>query len=520
MKLLKMNLADTGNFSKEFVEYLNNPSLSKFYHLPPKVESFKKQMESKKFDIAKRELLVNKLHQQYADVRCSAFVENNITSLLADNTFTITTGHQLNIFTGPLYFIYKIVTAINASKSLKEHYPNHNFVPVYWMATEDHDFEEINHFHLFQDTLRWETAQKGAVGRMNTEGMANIIDKIESCPLFFKEAYLNGHSLSQATRLFVNELFGDHGLVIIDADDSDFKASFTQQILDDVKSHTAFNLVNHTSTELNNLGFKTQINAREINFFYLEDGLRERITLENGVYKVLNTSHSFTPYELEKLVKSHPERFSPNVVLRPLYQEIILPNLAYIGGPAEVVYWLQLKAVFDHYQIAFPILMPRNFALYVTKTNSRKVEKLGLTIEELFQDSNSLKHQLLSRQSEKEYSLTSEMEGFEKLFMSISQKAAAIDKSLVGMVGSEGAKLAKAIEQLEKRLQKSEEKNHETAINQLEQIKSKLFPGGGLQERHDNFLQFYVGNPDFINTLIDQFDAFDYRFNVLMEDHE
>src|SRR5699024_1121789 len=149
--------------------------------------------------------------EQYKGLPIKAPVQENIESLKQANTFTVTTGHQLNIFTGPLYFIYKIITVINTSKVLAKEYPDCRFVPVYWMASEDHDFEEINHFNLFGKTYRWETSQKGPVGRFSTESIQAVLDDLpEKVPLF-ENAYQEGKTLAAATRHYVHELFGAEG---------------------------------------------------------------------------------------------------------------------------------------------------------------------------------------------------------------------------------------------------------------------------------------------------------------------
>ena len=519
MKLSKIEFEKTNKFSSIFLDYVQNKKeLQKHYAFPPNIESFEEAISNRNFDDGKREVLVKTLKDQYKDISEHELVSGNIELLNQKNTFTITTGHQLNIFTGPLFFIYKIVATINMAKMLKEKYASYNFIPVYWMASEDHDFAEINNFKLFGKKFVWESEQKGPVGRFETKSMTSLLDEVMEKPGFITDSYLNCSNLSEATRCIVHELFGDHGLVILDADEYVFKHEFKSVIINEILHNKAHELVQTSTTHLKGLGYKSQIFPRPINFFYMEDGLRERIEKVDGIFKVKNTSLTFTEEEIEALIDEHPEKFSPNVVLRPVYQEVILPNLAYIGGPAEVSYWLQLKSVFDYYNVAFPVLFPRNFVMIITKAIARKMEKLNLIEKDVFKSFSILKEELLYKDTEPIHDLTLQLNEIEKVFEYIKTKANALDKSLEGFVMSEFKKTEKSLGNIQNRLKRAEEQKQEVSIKQLEGILEKLFPGGNPQEREDNFLNFYINNPDFINELIDHLDPFDLKYNILRED--
>lgn len=519
MTIEKLDFSTTGSFSNIFLDYLAaKPSLQRFYHRPPVLESFPEQIKEKQLDTRQRTLLAKVLQKQYGgSTTPSEAVSTNIESLKQNKTYTITTGHQLNIFTGPLYFIYKIATVINLCKKLKEAYPEHHFVPVYWMASEDHDFEEINHFNLFGKTYTWHTNQKGAVGRFHTNSISEILENLPEPVPLFEKAYQSHANLADATRYFVNELFAKEGLVVLDADDPALKASFRQVIADDLQQHHAKRLVDEASEALDNLGYKTQVFPREINFFYLQDQLRERIVQENGHFQVNNENFTFSQEKILEELENHPERFSPNVILRPLYQEMILPNLAYVGGPSEIAYWLQLKPVFDYYQVPFPVLAPRNFALIINKSNHRKLQKIPIQVKDLFLDTQTLVKKFVENNAKSNISLEEERNALEKTYQHIKEKVIAVDKGLEGFVGAEANKAFKSLSNIEKRLKKSEERNQETAVKQLRSLKEKLFPEGGLQERKENFLNFYINNPEFIDELLRHFDPLDFRFNVINE---
>lgn len=518
MTIEKLDLSATGSFSDIFLDYLaGKPEIQPFYERPPTLKSFQEQIKAKTFSEQQRALLSEVLREQYHDLKIAGPVRRNLEHLEESNTYTVTTGHQLNIFTGPLYFIYKIVTVINLCKKLEEAYPNHHFVPVYWMASEDHDFEEINHFSLFGKTYSWHTDQQGAVGRFSTESIDQILNALPSPVPFFEEAYRSCSNLANATRCYVNELFGEEGLIVVDADNPALKASFRKIIADDVTYHHAHRLVAASSAKLDDMGYKTQVHPRDINFFYLKDQLRERIIKEGDSYQVLNTTLSFSQDALLTEVEEHPERFSPNVVLRPLYQEMVLPNLAYIGGPAEVAYWLQLKTTFEYYQVSFPMLLPRNFALIINQVNNRKLRKIPVSVSKLFMDTQRLVSDFVEGNTSHELMLKEEKAALEKVYEQITKKAVAIDKSLVGFMGAEMTKTLKNLDGIEKKMKKAEEKNQQIAVDQLIALKEKLFPGGGLQERKENFLNFYINNPDFIRELLECLDPLDFRFHILSE---
>lgn len=518
MELKKLTFEEANNFSSLFLDYLSQkPKLSEFYNQFPSREGILNILENRNFPAESRITLCNSLKKQYKKIDLPDKVSVNLELLKDSNTFTITTGHQLNIFTGPLYYIYKLVTIINTTKKLKEAYPQYNFIPVYWMATEDHDFEEISYFNLFGKKYQWETDQKGAVGKFDPASISQILEEMpEESPLF-KNAYTNADTLTDAVRTYVNELFGKEGLLIIDPDDKELKSLFKDVITSDVFDQEPHKQANYNTGQLEKLGYKSQVFAREINFFYMKGDIRERIEKQGETFQVLNTNISYTAAEMRQLIDEEPAVFSPNVILRPLFQETILPNLAYIGGPSEVVYWLQLKGIFDHFKTSFPALMPRNFALVVNTASSKKMDKVGLSIEQLFSDSHTIKKNYLEAEAENEFNLNTEKEQILEFFEELKKKASQIDGSLEGFIGAESAKTIKNLDNIEKRLRKSEERKHETALNQIEGIKDKLFPGGGLQERHDNFLNFYLNNPNFINELLEKFDPFDFSFNILID---
>ncbi|MEM7298389.1 MAG: bacillithiol biosynthesis cysteine-adding enzyme BshC, partial [Bacteroidota bacterium] len=405
---------------------------------------------------------------------------------------------------------------INTCKELKQAYPEYEFVPIYWMASEDHDFEEISYFRLNGKKLVWDTEQSGAVGRMDPSALLEMAKSLPKGAEFFEEAY-SQPTLADAARSYVNHLFGEHGLVVIDADNRELKQSLIPVIEDDLFTHSTEKLVNKTSSELENAGCKAQVNARQVNFFFLKDEVRERIERIEEGFEVVDTDMRFSDAEMKQLITEHPEQFSPNVLLRPLYQEMILPNLSYVGGPSELLYWLQFKSVFDRFQVSFPILQPRNFGLIVPKSAETKWEKTGLTSKELFLDGEKAFTQWVEKNSNNGLSFSEDLESLKGLETELKKKAEKVDPTLVQHIESLHATFSKRLEKAEKKLVRSEKRKHQEKRQQIESVKDTLFPGGTLQERKDNFLNFYLKDSTFTKSLLDTFEPFEFKMYLIPE---
>ncbi len=508
----------TGYFSKTICDYLDeNKAIEPFFNNFPNLKGFKKQIEEKRMSgrAESRPFLVKSLKNQYQNIKTSKDTEQNIQSLIKENTFTITTGHQLNLFTGPLYFLYKIVATINLAKRLKVEFPKENFVPVYWMATEDHDFDEINYFNFNGRKIRWNKESNSAVGRLSTEGLGDVAQVFKQLlgasknadylVKLFKDAYLKHESLTAATRYLVNELFGEYGLVIIDGDDKILKRQFIPFVADELSNQTSFKKVSETIHELGK-EYKIQVNPREINLFYLTDKLRARIIYEKGIYKVVDTNISWTKEGILKELSEFPERFSPNVIMRPLYQEVVLPNLCYIGGGGELAYWLELKAYFEAVKVPFPILLLRNSVLLITEKQFKKAEKLNISIEELFLTQEKLINKKVKEISKIKIDFSKQKTFLQEQFKSLKNLALKTDKSFVGAVKAQEKKQLNGLEVLEKRLLKAQKRKLKDVVKRIVLLQNQLFPNQSLEERQRNFSEIYeqYGSaliPKLINTL-------------------
>ena len=526
MKAEYISYRDTQSFSSGLLAYLDQVlELKPFYAYPASLDGFKQILEQKKVK-AERKVLVKVLHEQYQHISPATAVAQNLASLLQENTFTVTTGHQLNLFTGPLYFIYKIATAIRLAHDLKTAFPDKNFVPVYWMATEDHDFAEINHTFVNGQKIAWQQESKGATGRLSTEGLAETLKTYQGIlgaspdalqlAQWVEEAYAGQAKLADATRYLVNKLFEAYGLVIINADHPELKKQFASTISEDITGQHSYRNISQTNEALKAAGIEAPVNPREINFFYLKDGIRERLVHQDGQYVVLNTGICFSETELKEEIIAHPERFSPNVVMRPLYQECILPNIAYIGGGAEILYWLELKSTFAHFGIDYPVLMLRNSAQLIGQTQTHQLDRLGLNKTELFKPLLEIQKNWLLRHSDKNLSLNASLKQIQQTFEGLKKQAGNIDPTLIASTEAVETRLNRALANLEKKLIKADKRNHAEAMAQIEKMKASFFPQGRLQERTENFGPYYAQyGPAFIEGLIEHFDPLAFQFSII-----
>ncbi|WP_264553815.1 bacillithiol biosynthesis cysteine-adding enzyme BshC [Flavobacterium sp. N2038] len=517
----------SGYFSTLIQDYLDQKTaLRPLYNHFPTLENFEKQITEKQlnFDATNRIPLVQTLKKQYQNIEISDLTKQNIELLALENTFTITTGHQLNLFSGPLYFLYKIISTINLTKELKSKYPTYNFVPIYWMATEDHDFEEINYFNFKGKKFRWNKESTGPVGRLSTEGLTEFFE-IYSSELgsssnantlknLFEEAYLKHDNLADATRYLANSLFSAYGLVILDADDAYLKRAFIPYIKEELENQTSYKTVQKTIEELKD--YTIQVNPREINLFYIEDNLRERIIFEHNKYIINNTKTSFSKEEILKLLENNPEKFSPNVIMRPLYQEIILPNLCYIGGGGEIAYWLELKSFFEAVNITFPILLVRNSVLLSTEKQAQKADKLGLSWHDLFTKPANLVNKITHKLSPFPIDLTPQKEILEKQFEYLYELANQTDKSFSGAVKAQEVKQKKGLENLEKRLLKAQKRKLSNQLQRVTDLQCELFPNNSLQERQSNFSEFYLEKGEqLVPLLLQKLKPLEMNFNII-----
>lgn len=531
MQINQVPLTEAGYLKSLMIDYVyENKNIQAFYNRFPSVAAAEAQILEKNKSAVARPVLVEALKEQYKSLPHSSHqesVEENIEILAKETAFSVTTGHQLCLFTGPLYFIYKIANAINMAKELREKYPQNQFVPVFWMASEDHDFEEINHIHFKGHKISWHREMGGAVGRMEVESCAKAL---EALSLHFPEgnraAYLmdlfqkayQHKNLAEATRFLVNELFGEFGVVVIDGDDAKLKALVAPHFKRELLEGIGEQYVTESSEKLDKLGYKIQVNPRDVNLFYLRDDYRERITRKESGFATADGKHQFSEKEILNELEFHPERFSPNVILRPLYQEVILPNLAYIGGGGELAYWLEMKSMFKAFNVPFPMLRLRNSVGVTPRAISRKIEKLDFSSQELFQSFHELSTTLVKRNSDIDDQFKNIRNDWKESLEKWNAFTLDFDPTLSSSVGAERAKILNGLMRLEKKVIRNKKRHEGDKLRMLQEVKNELFPGNGLQERKDNFCKMYLAFGDgFIQDVLNATRPFENEFTLLNE---
>jgi bacillithiol biosynthesis cysteine-adding enzyme BshC len=528
MKSTHIPFQQTGFFSDTMIDYLEKKeSIQPFYHHFPDLDGFRKQIEEKKsaFSSEHRSVLVEALKDQYVGFDASELTLEHINLLQEENTFTITTGHQLNLFTGPLYFLYKIISVINLCEELSDQFPKQKFVPMYWMATEDHDFDEINFFNYKGTKVVWNRPDGGPVGRFSTDGLDEVFEEFskhlgtsknaEYIKELFRNSYLEHSTLSAATRYLANELFKKYGLVIIDADDEKLKRLFAPIVKDELLHQTSFKAVSSTIADLEQ-SYNVQVNPREINLFYMTDSIRERIVESEGSYLVNDTDIRFSKEEILSELEQHPERFSPNVIMRPLYQEVILPNLCYVGGGGEMAYWLELKAYFEKVEIPFPILLLRNSVQVISEKQSKKLKNLSISFEEIFLKQHELLSKKVKQNSDIQFSFEDAQTLLEQQFNALRNVAEQTDASFIGAVNAQQQKQLNGLENLRKRLLRAEKRSHADLVNRITELQNELLPNQSLEERQRNFSEYYLEYGEtFISALRDSLKPLQLEFTIL-----
>ena len=494
---------ETHAFSPLVLDYISGKeALRPFYRHAPDMSGLRNAIEERMNFPTDRPLLVAAIQKTHAGTELTAKQKANILALSSPQTFTVCTAHQPNIFSGFLYFVYKILHAVRLAEAFREEAPECDFVPVFCIGSEDNDLDELSQFRLHGVKRKWETKQEGAVGRMKVDkGLLDLILQVEAglgsepfgheISQLLRDAYPLGASIADATTMLIQRLFADYGLLVLQPDQPELKRAMIPVFRDELNTQRSFHVVNDTIRQLEP-SYKVQVNPREINLFYLEEGGRHRILRDNDSFLVDATARRFTSAEILEELDAHPERFSPNVVLRGLYQETILPNIAFIGGGSEIAYWLELQALFDHYRVPYPMLVLRNSFLLVTPVEAGLLEKSGWTAAALFRSEMELMNDLARQQAGAPLDLRQEIYETIELFRRINGIAGTIDPTLVRHVSALEKKSVDRLRELEKKMLRAEKRKHEVSGQQLRKIRSALFPGNSLQERYENILPYYA----------------------------
>ena len=516
-------------FSSLVLDYLREePSVRQLYQHSVNLSGFRDAITARKFFSTNRLLIRDLFREHYKDGK-SPRQQANIESLASPETFTICTAHQPNIFTGYLYFIYKILHAIRLADDLKQQMPEYHFVPVYYIGSEDNDLAELGQINLNGIRLEWKTKQTGAVGRMKVDKpFISLISAIEGqlgvhpfgreLIAVIRDSYIEGSTIAESTFRLVNYLFAEYGLLVLQPDNARLKKTMLPVFEEDIFFQKPHDLVQQTGKLLQEQ-YKVQVNPREINLFYLLDSSRERITGNTPSFAVEPLNLKFTEEQLRKELRDHPERFSPNVVLRGIYQETILPNIAFIGGGSEISYWLELKTLFEHYAVPYPVLVLRNSFLLATGDQEKKLLRMGLSLEQLFAPEFETMNEYVKKHSPNDLEVDTEKKLAQDIFNLLRNKASLVDQSLLQHIDALNTRLQKQLDSAGQKLLRAEKRRFVIEKNQLQKIRSALFPNNSLQERVDNFMPWYARlGPAFIDQLYHASPSLEQQFGIMVFD--
>ncbi len=508
-------------FSSFSANFGNQDVLASFLQQPfTDLSALSAQIALKKevYSAESRKTLVAVLQKQLGGY-CSIAQQENIQLLAQKSTFTITTGHQLTLFGGPLYLIYKVLHVVRLCALFNETTTDNKLVPIFWMASEDHDFDEVKHARVFQHKLSWDSQQTGAVGRFDLSDFNEIYT--EFVGLFEgKETAIQSllqlsltRNYAAFTQEFISTLFADFGVLVLQPDTPELKNQFRTVIENELFHQPSFEAVNATNKLLLEKGMQPQATVREINLFYLSNGKRKRIIQEGTNY--LLDEKRVTQDQISHLLATEIENFSPNVILRPVYQETILPNLAYIGGGGEMAYWVQLKKVFEAHQTIFPLLQQRNSFLLLDVNTSKKIKKSGWDVTRFFAEKQQLRAAYLAEQPDLQIDFSAITAAFETLSQAMQDKTKAIDESLGSLASAETARMKNQIDQFEAKLLKQLKTKHEQQLAAIDFISERFLPAKELQERALHWLNFAPAG-DFNNLFHAIYQAVDPFQNDLI----
>ena len=519
----QISYRSTGLFSALFNDYIETKGTAQsFVNYAATKEGYKKAIEQRASFPTNRKVLVEVLQNQYTQLakdindanvlnnnnnnalnnslnnkEAFKLVNDNVSLLLKENTFTVTTAHQPNIFTGPLYFFYKILHTIQLAAELKKQFPQHNFVPVYYMGSEDADLQEVGSYNLAGEAYQWNTKQKGAIGRMKVDDeLIKLLQNLEGYWLVqpagkealevLKQAYQKGKTISEATLALVHAFFGKYGLVVLQPDDTKLKSLFIEVMEKELRTGFSQKAIQPTKEKLAST-YHLQSDGRDLNLFYLKENTRARIDKQGASYIVVDTEMRFTEEEIVKELHAHPDRFSPNVILRGVYQETILPGIAFIGGGGELAYWMELKNVFNEVKVHYPILQLRNSFIFMNEKQTAHWNSLGFSLEDLFKPMLELELDYVKNQTKENLALTNHIASLNDLYASIQQDVIKIDTSLGDHAKNLLIQAQKKLALLEKKMIRAEKRKQQTSIDRIKAIKGSLFPKNSLQERVENF---------------------------------
>jgi bacillithiol synthase len=477
------------------------------------LNKFKSIIDSRNRLMPNRSLLSEIIKEQYKNISTSETTRKNIDLLNDKKTLAVVTGQQLGIIGGPLYTFYKIMTAVKLSNYLSERYDDYNFVPIFWLEGEDHDFEEVRSINIIDENneikkIRYEDGtqdeeDRGSVGKISLTDSLNIFFEELSKNLRnteFKDDLLNriksfyspGKTFSDSFKELLFWLFDEYGLIIFNPADAKvkplLKPIFKKEIKD-FRLHTE-KLVS-VSAKLEEL-YHAQVKVHPVNLFYSTDEGRFVIEPVENEFRLKRKRKKFTHDELMENIETAPENFSPNVLLRPICQDFILPTAFYVGGPSEIAYFAQVTPLYKLYDIEPPIIYPRASVSILEKNIASVLSKYELEIQDIFTEPEKLRTKVV--QSISQVTLDEIFkDSSNKIEMALDQlkeKLFEFDKTISDASTKYKQRIFNDLDLLKSKALEAQKKKHEVTLRQIDKAINSLYPNSNLQERELNFIYF------------------------------
>lgn len=540
--MMFVNFNDIPGHSKLFLDYLYQfEKVSRFYSRNP----YDKESYSKAFEeIASnrrvsRSTLESLIRNQYSGKNCSAKTQKNIELLAKDSTLTIVTGQQLGILGGPLYTFYKIVTTIKLANHLSERFDSYNFVPVFWLEGDDHDFNEVRNITIIDNSNELKKISYGeekpedeinpSVGQINLDDKINSflveleqhLRHTEFTPELMKQLkyfYTSGKKFKESFAELIHSFFDQHGLIIFDPQDIEVKNHlrpvYKKELLEyRIRSEESISV----SAELDE-SYHAQVKIKPINLFMNYENGRHSLEPDDEDFKLKRKRKRFTKDELLNLVETTPQIFSPNVLFRPICQDYILPTAFYVGGPSEIAYFAQVMPLYNFFAIPPPFIYPRSSATILEKGLSNALDKYSLQIKEIFATPETVKEKILKSIDEIQFDdfFISAVKDTELIFDMLKEKLFSVDKTTSDSVQRYRDKSINNIEELKAKSLQAQKKKYEVSLKQIDKLISILFPHENLQERELNFIYFANKyGPDFFKKIFDELSINKFEHQII-----
>ena len=432
-----------------------------------------------------RAVLIEALRRQYAEAGLAE--PAHVNALARTDARTVTTGHQLCLATGPAFTVYKALTTLHLARQLEARWGT-PVIPVFWLAAEDHDFEEIRSLWDGAGWHSWSSEEAGGpVGRMSADNAADTlavwgrtsgldkatVDRVVSA---------SSGTLSQAMRRWIHDVLGQE-LVVLDGDDPQLKAAFADRMVQDIEEGTLHAEVSRVNAALESAGHAPQVHVRETNLFHLGEEGRNRVVQHGEGWSAGNTTWESTA-ALVGAVRTHPADFSPNALFRPLYQAFLLPDVAVVGGLAEVAYWLQLSTAYAAFRLPAPALVPRDGVRIAPRPWMELAGRLGIGPDNLGESLEAWEARWLFRQDLPDVGAW--REAMDREADQARTAFSGVEATLSGSVEAARAKIHKLLDKLEGQGRRAIRRRHADELAELARLHGWFHPEGVAQERVAN----------------------------------